>query len=100
MKRIYIAFPAVLLAVLVLLPSCGSKDRQVLDFQAAPAYETEDIPLPVPAGNLLGCCTDGESVYILIDEKKGDDIRTVLCRANLAEGTAEDGSDPHPKRSL
>ncbi len=89
MKKIHIAFSAVFLAVLALLPSCGSKDRQILDFQAAPAYEADDIPLPVPAGNLLGCCTDGESVYILTEEKKGDHIRTVLCRANLAEGTVE-----------
>lgn len=90
MKKLYIAFSAVFLAVLVLLSSCGSKDRQIPDFQAAPAYEAEDVPLPVPAGNLLGCCTDGESVYILTDEKKGDGIRTVLCRVDLAEGTTEE----------
>lgn len=86
------AFPALLLAVLLLLPSCDSKDRQVhrVDFQTAPAYEAEDIALPVPTGDLLGCCTDGTSIYLLADEKNGEEVRSHLCRVDLAEGTAEE----------
>ena len=86
------AFPALLLAVLLLLPSCDSKDRQVhrVDFQTAPAYEAEDIALPVPTGDLLGCCTDGTSIYLLADEKNEKEVRSHLCRVDLAEGTAEE----------
>lgn len=71
------------------LTACGEKEEaRKLLFQSAPAYTAEDIALPVPAGDLIGCCTDGKYMYILADEKAGEDARSVLCRADLDAGTA------------
>lgn len=89
---------AALLAALLLLTACGSKGGKArrLDFQAAPAYEAEDVALPVRSGDLLGCCTDGTYLYMLVDDKTGEEVHTRLCRAYLPDGTAEelDGFQP------
>lgn len=78
------------LAVMLLLglTACGKKEEaRKINFQSAPAYTAEDIALPVSTGDLIGCCTDGEYMYILADEKTGDEVRSVLCRVSLADGT-------------
>ena len=86
---------AVLLAALLLLglTACGSNEKKVhkVNWVTASAYAAEDIALPVRTGDLIGCCTDGEYMYILADEKaEGGDIRSVLTRVYLADGTAEE----------
>ncbi len=84
---------SLLLALLLGLTACntGGKPREVhkVDWVTSPAYLAEDIELPVPTGDLIGCCTDGEYMYVLVDEKSGDEIRSILFRASLADGTAE-----------
>lgn len=78
------------LAVMLLpgLTACGKKEEaRKINFQSAPAYTAEDIALPVSTGDLIGCCTDGEYMYILADEKTGDEVRSVLCRVSLVDGT-------------
>ena len=97
MKKIIHQTAAALLAAVLLLSltACGSREGEVrkINFSAAPAYAAEDIALPVETGDLIGCCTDGETVYFLTDEKAGEEIRSVLCRADLTEGTAVEMED-------
>lgn len=84
-------FLAGFLTVMLLLglTACGRKEEtRKINFQSAPAYTAEDIALPVPTGDLIGCCTDGKYMYILADEKTGEEVRSVLCRADLEAGTA------------
>lgn len=84
-------FLAGFLTVMLLpgLTACGKKEEtRRINFQSAPAYAAEDIALPVPTGDLIGCCTDGRYMYILADEKAGEEVRSVLCRADLETGTA------------
>ena len=87
MKRIRIL--GALLALL--LTACGEKGEEVhkIHWDSAPAYTAEDIVLPVETGELLGCCTDGEYMYILADEKAGAEVRSVLCRVHLVDGAVE-----------
>ena len=91
---------AALLAVLTLLglAACGEKKTEIqkISWQAAPAYIPEGVPLPVETASLNGCCTDGESLYVLTEEREGDGKRFVLTRASLAEGTAEALPDFRP----
>ncbi|MCI9318339.1 MAG: hypothetical protein HFF67_09900, partial [Oscillospiraceae bacterium] len=91
---------AALLAVLTLLclAACGEKKTEIqkISWQAAPAYIPEGVPLPVETASLNGCCTDGENLYLLTEEREGDGKRFVLTRASLAEGTAEALPDFRP----
>ncbi len=91
---------AALLAVLTLLclAACGEKKTEIqkISWQAAPAYIPEAVPLPVETASLNGCCTDGENLYLLTEEREGDGKRFVLTRASLAEGTAEALPDFRP----
>ena len=93
------------LTLLLTLAACKNKDTaeiHAIDFQPAPAYEAEYISLPVPTGDLIGCCTDGEYMYILADEKTGDEVRSVLCRVSLPDGTVTELVDyqaPKPMES-
>ena len=82
---------SVFLLVLALgLTACGREEAaRRVDFQGAPAYMAEDVPLPVQTGDLIGCCTDGTYMYILADEKAEEEVRSVLTRVRLADGTAE-----------
>lgn len=103
MRRTTAGLLAVLLAAVLLsgLTACGSKEKEAhrINWVTAPAYTAKEIALPVPAGDLVGCCTDGENMYILADEKTGDEVRSVLSRASLADGTVTElegyeASDP------
>lgn len=77
-------------ALLLGLTSCKAKEEvHPINWESAPAYTAETAALPVETGNLAGCCTDGEYMYILADEKTGDAVRSVLCRVRLEDGTAE-----------
>ena len=91
---------AALLAVLTLLclAACGEKKPEIqkISWQAAPAYIPEAVPLPVETASLNGCCTDGENLYLLTEEREGDGKKFVLTRASLAEGTAEALPDFRP----
>ena len=82
---------SLLLAALLGLTAChagGEREIHKIDWVTSPAYAAEDIALPVETGDLIGCCTDGEAMYILADKKTEDgEIHTVLCRVNLADGT-------------
>ncbi len=81
---------AFLLLLALGLTACGREEAaRRVDFQAAPAYTAEDVPLPVQTGDLIGCCTDGTYMYILADEKAEEEVRSVLTRVRLADGTAE-----------
>ena len=80
---------SLLLALLIGLTGCSAdspRNVHKIDWVTSPYYLAEDVPLPVPTGDLVGCCTDGEYVYILADEKVGEEIRSVLSRASLADG--------------
>ena len=81
---------AALAAMLLLsLTACGEKEAiRKINFRSAPAYTAEDIALPVSTGDLIGCCTSGEYMYILMNEKAEEKVRSVLCRADLKTGTA------------
>lgn len=83
-------FLAALLAAALLLglAACGEKEETArkLDWQAAPAYLSEAVELPVKTGSLAGCCTDGESLYILAEEQEKPEA--TLCRVSMADGTA------------
>ena len=83
---------ALLLALALVLAGCGAGSRRPahkISWTDAPAYLSKDVPLPVQAGNLTGCCTDGEFMYYLADEETEGTAAPVLCRVSLAEGTAE-----------
>lgn len=86
--------PAAVLLVMVLilgLTACGEKKEiHKINWGTAPAYLAEDVALPVQTGDLIGCCSDGEYMYVLADEKTEDgEVRSVLSRVYLADGTAE-----------
>lgn len=93
-------FLTAVLAVCLLLglPACGGKKTEIhrISWQTAPAYIPEGVPLPVETGSLNGCCTDGESLYLLTEERDGEEKKFVLTRASLAEGTAEALPDYRP----
>lgn len=93
-------FLAAVLAVCLLLglAACGGKKTEIhrISWQTAPAYIPEGVPLPVETGSLNGCCTDGESLYLLTEERDGEGKKFVLTRASLAEGTAEALPDYRP----
>ncbi len=80
---------AALLALLLALAGCGEKKDETvkLTFQAAPYYTQEEMPLPVGTGELVGCCTDGQSIWYLAAQE--EDAPPVLCRAPLDGGEAE-----------
>lgn len=85
---------AVLLAAILVLSlaACDSRGKEVhkVNWVTAPAYLAEDVALPVQTGDLIGCCTDGEYMYILADEKaESGEVRSTLARVYLANGTAE-----------
>lgn len=82
---------SVLLVLALLLAACGEKKEvHKVNWVTAPAYRAEDMTLPVQTGDLLGSCTDGAYMYILADEKTGEEISTHLLRVSLADGgTAE-----------
>ena len=88
---------SLLLAALLGLTACGSggkREIHKIDWVMSPAYAAEDIALPVPTGDLIGCCTDGETMYILADEKTEDDaVHTTFCRVNLADGAVTEMED-------
>lgn len=87
MQKLLAGFLTVML--LTGLTACGKKEEaRKIRFQSAPAYAAEDVTLPVSAGDLIGCCTDGRYMYILADEKTGEEVRSILCRADLETGTA------------
>lgn len=91
MKTAVYRTAAALLAALLLLglTACaadGGREVRRIDWVTSPAYTAEDIPLPVQTGDLIGCCTDGEYMYILADEKTGDQVRSVLSRVDLSDG--------------
>ena len=81
-----------LLALALVLAGCGAGSRRPahkISWTDAPAYLSKDVPLPVQAGNLTGCCTDGEFMYYLADEETEGTAAPVLCRVSLEEGTTE-----------
>ena len=87
----------VTLSMLLGLTSCGKdteKKPEKLAFQAAPYYTGEDIPAPVTAGALDGCCTDGASVWFL--SRPGENQAPVLCRVPLDGGEAETLAEYQP----
>ena len=92
MKRWSARPAAVLLAVILLLglTACGSKGNEVhkVNWITAPAYTAEDIALPVQTGDLIGCCTDGEHMYVLADTKEEEAVKSHLLRVSLAEAEA------------
>ncbi len=91
---------AFLLLLALGLTACGREEAaRRVDFQAAPAYTAEDVPLPVQTGDLIGCCTDGTYMYILADEKAAAEVRSVLTRVRLADGTAEIMEDYQPSNT-
>lgn len=61
------------LAVAVNLTACKDKAPapEDLAFQAAPGYLQEDITLPVNTGELIGTCTDNESVWFWTTHERG-----------------------------
>lgn len=85
-KRIFLPLLAALL-----LTACGERGKTLhrINWDSAPAYAAEAVALPVETGELLGCCTDGEYMYVLADEKPGDEVRSVLCRVRLEDGAVE-----------
>lgn len=91
-SKVYPVF-SLLLALLLGLTACqtGGASREVhkVDWVSSPAYLSEDLPLPVQTGDLIGCCTDGAYLYMLADEKTENQVRSVLCRVSLPDGTAE-----------
>lgn len=104
MKTLRKRMMAVILAasIFLALTGCGDKSTEEvfkIDFRPAPAYDAVYVSLPVPAGELIGCCTDGKYMYILADEKRGDDVRSVLCRVDLSDGTAVELPDYQPSNA-
>lgn len=81
------------LCLLLALSACGQGGRREIhkvNWVTAPAYTAENAALPVETGNLAGCCTDGEFMYILVEQKPGEEeFPADLLRVSLAEGTAE-----------
>lgn len=85
-KRLAAALLALVLALG--LTACGKTDRTAdLAFQTAPYYIQEEMALPVGSGELIGCCTDGKSIWYLAIP--GEDEAPVLCRVPLDGGKAE-----------
>ncbi len=85
-KRLAAALLALVLALG--LTACGKTDRTAdLAFQTAPYYIQEEMALPVGSGELIGCCTDGKSIWYLAIP--GEDEAPVLCRVPLDGGEAE-----------
>ena len=83
-----IRFFYVLLALALGLTACGEKKEvRKVNWVNAPAYEAEDIALPVQTGDLLGCCTDGEYMYIRVDTEE-EEVKSHLLRVSLADGEA------------
>lgn len=90
-KRIYRLAAALLALTLAFgLAGCGDREKKLADlaFQTSPYYSLEEKPLPVEAGELQGCCTDGEkSIWYLT--VPAEDAPAVLCRIPLDGGEAE-----------
>ena len=89
-KRIYRLAAALLALTLAFgLAGCGDREKQLADlaFQTSPYYSLEEMPLPVEAGELQGCCTDGKSIWYLT--VPAEDAPAVLCRVPLDGGEAE-----------
>lgn len=83
---------SLLLALLLGLTACntgGRREVHKIDWVTSPAYAAAEMPLPVQTGDLIGCCTDGTHIYVLIDEQEEEAIRSVLFRVSLEDGTAE-----------
>ena len=82
---------AALLALALALGLTGCKKSEdkaaELVFQSAPYYIQEEMTLPAGSGELVGCCTDGESIWYLAIP--GEDEAPVLCRVPLDGGEAE-----------
>ncbi len=86
-KRIYRLAAALLALTLAFgLAGCGDREKQLADlaFQTSPYYSLEEMPLPVEAGELQGCCTDGKSIWYLT--VPAEDAPAVLCRIGRREG--------------
>lgn len=65
-RRIMVAL--LMLALAFGLTACGKSGDQKkaeLVFRTSPYYAQEDMPTAAPVGMLLGCCTDGESIWYL-----------------------------------
>ena len=93
-KRPAAALLAVILTLSLTGCDSGGKEVRKVNWVTAPAYLVEDIALPVQTGDLIGCCTDGEYMYILADEKMEDgEIRSALTRVHLANGAVESLDD-------
>lgn len=89
-KRIYRLAAALLALTLTFgLAGCGDREKKLADlaFQTSPYYSLEEMPLPVEAGELQGCCTDGKSIWYLT--VPAEDAPAVLCRIPLDGGEAE-----------
>ena len=86
MKRITAALLAAML--LLSLTACGEKrEAHKVNWVTAPAYEAEDVALPVRTGDLLGSCTDGAYMYVLADTKE-EEVKSHLLRVSLTDGEA------------
>ena len=85
MRRRTRFFPA-LLALVLLLTACDSKEKEVrkVNWVTAPAYTAEEIVLPVESGILYGSCTNSAYLYFLAAEEAGR--MPVLYRAPLNGG--------------
>lgn len=67
---------AALLAAALTLAACGGRGQE---------NQTAEFP-SIPGGTLIGCCTDGEYMYLLTREADG---RTLLCRSDLSGARRE-----------
>lgn len=90
-KRMYHLTAALLALALTLgLTACRDREKKLADqaFQTSPYYSLEELSLSVEAGELQGCCTDGEkNVWYLA--APAEDAPMVLCRAPLDGAPAE-----------
>ncbi len=83
MYRRILCIGLLLLGIPFLLAACGGEKHGPAGIPLPAAYETQALALP--EGRLLGCCSDGEAMFILLQGRGAG----ALYHADPAAGTVE-----------